>query len=58
LAFEAPGYRDDAIYTSQIYSMALGGGMSSRLFQEAREKNGLCYSIYAQAGAFAETGML
>ncbi|MCA8868906.1 MAG: insulinase family protein [Rhodobacteraceae bacterium] len=58
LAFEAPGYRDDAIYTSQIYSMALGGGMSSRLFQEAREKKGLCYSIYAQAGAFAETGML
>jgi len=58
LALEAPGYRDDLVYTSQIYSMALGGGMSSRLFQQAREKRGLCYSIYAQAGAFSDTGML
>jgi predicted Zn-dependent peptidase len=58
LALEAPGYRSDQIYTSQIYSMALGGGMSSRLFQEAREKRGLCYTIFAQAGAFADTGMM
>ncbi len=58
LALEGPGYCDDAIYTAQIYSMALGGGMSSRLFQEAREKRGLCYSIYASAGAFSDTGML
>jgi predicted Zn-dependent peptidase len=58
LAMEAPGYRDADIYTSQIYSMALGGGMSSRLFQEAREKRGLCYSIFAQAGSFADTGMM
>ena len=33
LAFEAPGYLSDSIYASQIYSIALGGGMSSRLFQ-------------------------
>ncbi|MCB1366942.1 MAG: insulinase family protein [Rhodobacteraceae bacterium] len=58
LALEAPGYRDDQVYVSQIFSMALGGGMSSRLFQEAREKRGLCYSIFAQAGSFADTGML
>ncbi len=58
LALEAPGYRDDRIYTAQIYSMALGGGMSSRLFQEAREKRGLCYTIFAQAGAFSDTGLL
>ncbi len=58
LALESPGYRDDRIYTAQIYSMALGGGMSSRLFQEAREKRGLCYTIFAQAGAFFDTGML
>jgi predicted Zn-dependent peptidase len=58
LAFEAPGYRDVAVYTSQIFSMVLGGGMSSRLFQEAREKRGLCYSIFAQAGSFADTGMM
>lgn len=57
LALESPGYRDDKIYASQIYATALGGGMSSRLFQEIREKRGLCYTIYAQAGAYSETGM-
>ncbi|TMM55211.1 M16 family metallopeptidase [Sulfitobacter sabulilitoris] len=57
LAFESPGYRDDAIYTAQIYASALGGGMSSRLFQEVRENRGLCYSIFAQAGAYDDTGM-
>jgi predicted Zn-dependent peptidase len=56
LAFESPGYRDDAIYTAQIYSCAMGGGMSSRLFQEIRERRGLCYTIFAQAGAYADTG--
>lgn len=56
LAFESPGYRDDAIYTAQIYSSALGGGMSSRLFQEIREARGLCYTIFAQTGAYADTG--
>lgn len=56
LAFEGPGYRDDAIYTAQIYSSALGGGMSSRLFQEVRERRGLCYTIFAQTGAYADTG--
>ncbi|MEO9573441.1 MAG: pitrilysin family protein [Tateyamaria sp.] len=57
LAFESPGYRDDAIYTAQVYASALGGGMSSRLFQEIRENRGLCYTIFAQAGAYADTGM-
>lgn len=57
LAFESPGYRDDAFYTAQVYSSALGGGMSSRLFQELRENRGLCYSIFAQAGAYADTGL-
>jgi predicted Zn-dependent peptidase len=58
LAFEAPGYRSEAFYTAQIYASALGGGMSSRLFQEIREKRGLCYSIYAQVGSYDDTGML
>ena len=58
LAFEAPGYLSDSIYASQIYSIALGGGMSSRLFQEIREKRGLCYTIFAQAGAYSDTGLL
>jgi predicted Zn-dependent peptidase len=58
LGFEGPGYRDAAFFPAQIYAQALGGGMSSRLFQEAREKRGLCYSIFAQAGSYADTGLI
>jgi len=58
LAFESPDYADPDIYSTQIYASALGGSMSSRLFQEIREKRGLCYTIYAQAGAYADTGMM
>jgi predicted Zn-dependent peptidase len=58
LAFEAPGVREDAAHAAQVYATALGGGMSSRLFQEAREKRGLCYTIFAQAAAFADTGLI
>ncbi|WP_420005452.1 M16 family metallopeptidase [Arenibacterium sp. LLYu02] len=58
LAFESPSYRADDIYAAQIYAGALGGGMSSRLFQEVREKRGLCYTIFAQAGAYEDTGMM
>ncbi len=58
LGFESPGYRADDIYVAQIYASALGGGMSSRLFQEIRENRGLCYTIFAQAGAHADTGMM
>jgi predicted Zn-dependent peptidase len=45
------------IYTAQVYANALGGGMSSRLFQEVRENKGLCYTIFAQAGAYEDTGL-
>ncbi|OAN95135.1 M16 family metallopeptidase [Sulfitobacter geojensis] len=58
LGFESPGYRAEDIYVAQIYASALGGGMSSRLFQEIRENRGLCYTIFAQAGAHADTGMM
>ncbi len=58
LGFEGPNYCDPEIYTAQIYASALGGGMSSRLFQEIREKRGLCYTIFAQAGAYADSGMV
>ncbi|WP_372885337.1 M16 family metallopeptidase [Shimia sp.] len=57
LGLESPDYCHPDIYTAQVYTTALGGGMSSRLFQEIREKRGLCYTIYAQAGAYADTGM-
>ncbi len=58
LAFESPGYRDDDYHAAQIAAVALGGGMSSRLFQEAREKRGLCYTIFAQGSAWSETGIM
>jgi len=58
LAFESPHYTDPGVYPAQIYATALGGSMSSRLFQEIRERRGLCYTIYAQAGAYADTGMM
>ena len=58
LALEGPDYRAPEIFTAQIYATALGGGMSSRLFQEVRENRGLCYTIFAQAGAHEDTGMM
>jgi predicted Zn-dependent peptidase len=58
LALESPGYRHPDVYVAQVHATLLGGGMSSRLFQEARERRGLCYTIFAQAGAYADTGML
>ena len=58
MAFEAPGYRHPDVYIAQVYSMAMGGGMSSRLFQKIREERGLCYSIFAQSGAYEDTGSI
>ena len=58
MAFEAPGYRHDDVFIAQVYAMALGGGMSSRLFQKIREERGLCYSIFAQSGAYEDTGQI
>lgn len=58
LSFEGPSYRDADVFTAQVYAMALGGGMSSRLFQKIREERGLCYSIFAQAGAYEDTGQI
>lgn len=57
LGFDSPHYKDKDFYAAQVYSSAMGGGMSSRLFQEIREKRGMCYSIFTQAGAYSDTGM-
>lgn len=57
VAFKGPSYCGDDYYGAQVLSGLLGGGMSSRLFQEAREQRGLCYSIYAFHWGFADTGM-
>ncbi|NBC96818.1 MAG: insulinase family protein, partial [Deinococcus-Thermus bacterium] len=58
LALEAPGYVSDDFHVSQVHATLLGGGMSSRLFQEARERRGLCYTVFAAAGPYVDTGML
>jgi len=58
LGFESCSYLDPNYYASQVYTTILGGGMSSRLFQEVREKRGLSYSVYAFNAAVRETGLL
>ncbi len=60
LTFAFPGLAqtDPNIYAAQVYVTALGGGMSSRLFQEVREKRGLCYSIYAFAHSANDSGLV
>ena len=55
-AFPSISQRDADFPVSQLYTAILGGGMSSRLFQEVREKRGLCYSIYAFATNFLDGG--
>lgn len=58
LSFSAPGYRDPEVYQLQVLSSILGGGMSSRLFQEVREKRGLCYSVFSFGSAYEDAGQL
>jgi predicted Zn-dependent peptidase len=57
-AFPGVESGEDALFVAQVYATALGGGMSSRLFQEIRERRGLCYSIYAFANSFLDGGMM
>jgi predicted Zn-dependent peptidase len=57
MAFAAPSYRSEEFYTGQVFSGLFGGGMSSRLFQEVRERLGLCYAIYSNCWALADTGL-
>jgi predicted Zn-dependent peptidase len=60
LVLGLPGLRrtDDRRFTSGVLTAALGGGMSSRLFQEVREKRGLAYAVYSFSAHYADTGML
>ncbi|WP_416065627.1 M16 family metallopeptidase [Rhizobium sp. ZK1] len=57
LGFEGKAYHARDFYCSQILANILGGGMSSRLFQEVREFRGLCYSVYAFHWGFSDTGI-
>ena len=58
VGFPACGFHDPDYYASQVYSMALGGGMSSRLFQEIRERRGLAYSVNSFIADFEDSGVL
>ncbi len=58
LGFPSVPYGDPLHYPTQLLSTLLGGGMSSRLFQEIREKRGLVYSIYSFASPFMDSGLL
>ena len=57
LAFPGPGLLDDQAATAMVYGVLLGGGSSSRLFTEAREKRGLCYAISAHAAPGPDSGL-
>ncbi len=56
LALPGPHYTDPDYYPLMLFGTALGGGMSSRLFQDVREERGLVYSIYSYVSAYADTG--
>jgi predicted Zn-dependent peptidase len=56
-AWPAYSYHDDEYYALQVYSTILGGGMSSRLFQEVREERGLAYSVYSFSSSHNDTGL-
>ncbi len=55
-ALEAPNLKAPTIYDARVFTSILGGGMSSRLFQEIREKRGLCYSIFSFIETLSDTG--
>jgi predicted Zn-dependent peptidase len=58
LLLPAVGVRDDSYFALRLLAEILGGGMASRLFQEARENRGLAYAIDAYSETYADTGVL
>jgi predicted Zn-dependent peptidase len=57
LGFEGIDYHSEDYYSLLVYSSLLGGGMSSRLFQEIREKRGLVYGISSFSSSYTDTGL-
>jgi len=57
LGFPGVPFGDPDYYPLSVLSVALGGGMSSRLFQEIREKRGLVYSIYSFIHSYSDAGL-
>lgn len=58
LMLPAPGAMDVDYFVLRLFVEALGGGMASRLFQEAREKRGLAYAVDAYCDTYSDTGVL
>ena len=56
--YPSPGHHDPHHDAAALFTLAVGGGMSSRLFQEVREERGLAYSISAAMTAYADGGMM
>lgn len=56
LGFPSASYGSTDHYTASVFAAILGGGMSSRLFQEVREKRGLVYTIYAYQSSYRDSG--
>lgn len=57
LGLEGVSYNAPDRYSLQVFTNLVGGGASSRLFQEARERRGLCYSVQAFHSSFQDTGL-
>ena len=57
LGFPGPSLAEPDFYTASVLSTALGGGMSSRLFQEIREKRGLVYAIHSFVHGYRDSGL-
>ena len=57
LGLDGVSFLDEDFYAMSVFTTLFGGGMSSRLFQEVREKRGLAYSIYAFQSAYADGGL-
>lgn len=57
LGLEGFAYEDPDFYAASVFSTLFGGGMSSRLFQEVRERRGLVYSIYSYMSSYTDTGL-
>jgi len=58
LGFAGPSHQDDCRFEASILNVILGGGMSSRLFQEVRERRGLAYSVYSFLSLYHDTGTI
>ena len=57
VGFEAPAITAPQVFAGKIFSVLMGGGMSSRLFQEIREKRGLVYSVSSYTSSFSDSGI-